>query len=1313
MSGRARSGKSSVLLARSVALSTLLVAAGVLAYAPGSSAAPDRTAAAGAEDVVFRALSDSAVAARKPDGVRLRVRVAPEASRAFEVDLAGLRTVLAAAPTARQAARGASPARVALPDPSGRLVEFAVQEQPVMQAGLAAAHPELRTYAGHRVDDPSQTLALDVTPLGVHASVRDLDQGASWLLDPAYQRRAGTTDTVLSYLGAALPDGPGLVEEDPLRLASSLGGPTGARPRTDAGRGDGSRTAPGALVTDRTYRLALLTDPSYATYFGTQNVLAEKVTLMTRVNQIYNDDFGITMLLVDGTDRLNLDTAAKATGANGPCGANACFEPADLESCGSGTLDRNAFVLGQVLGADEFDIGHIGLGVNGGGIAGLGVVGSSSKASGCTGIPTPEGDFYAIDYVAHEMGHQFNGNHTFNGTLGACSGLNRNGGTSVEPGSGSSVMAYAGICAADDLQPHTDPYFSQRSLDEVDELVTATPGTYDEVQSLAVTGFDAAGETLVLAAGGKSAEVTRGALSGLTLAADVADAVEAVTGFRPQVTGYDGDPSLADGFTLTFGDALGVGGGSAVDVPQVVASSTSPGVSAISGTLVQGGPGGNQGTVTTGANHAPSVTAPADKTLPVRTPFTLTGSGSDVDGDPLTYLWEQNDEGGTSGTQLTSNTKTSGPLFRVFGTYADVTDEGALLSPSPGQNVASGVPSRTFPDLAQVLAGTTNAATGSCPAAPSDTTAVVPRAVLDCYSEFLPTAAYGSGLTGTPELNFRLTARDADPATGGTAHDDVRLTLATSAGPFLVTSRATAGTPAQGGATETVTWAVNGTDAAALAPKVRILLSTDGGATFDRVLAASTANDGSEAVVLPAVGTTKARLKIEAVDNYFFDVNDADFTIEAPLAIEVPSALTGTYSDEVAGDTAARRVTVSATGVDGDQVTAALAGLEGLRLAPVSTSADGVRPGTATFEVVGRVGDAAGERTGTVTVTDGPVTGTTGSTTGGHSASAPLALTVSAETVRTAWSGDTRAVRPSSGDPVARLATTLAPTDDTPGDATRATVTFVDADAAADAPDRVLCTARPTVDAAGTARAACTAPLDADDDQARVETVVSGGYYVRDPGSAADVTTISIVDAPQTRITAGPAAFVLADRVAVRVASSADDATYACTVDGRARTCAPGTNRFTGFGSGTHRIDVTATDAEGVSDPTPATRQWTVPMDDRFLTRGSGWTVVSSATTFRGRYLEARRTGATLTREVRGATRLAVVVDKGPGFGELRVYAGSRPVGTVDLDAPRRFDQATVVLPALDRPFTGTVTLRTLSGERVRVDGLGVTVPRG
>jgi len=107
----------------------------------------------------------------------------------------------------------------------------------------------------------------------------------------------------------------------------------------------------------------------------------------------------------------------------------------------------------------------------------------------------------------------------------------------------------------------------------------------------------------------------------------------------------------------------------------------------------------------------------------------------------------------------------------------------------------------------------------------------------------------------------------------------VGLTVTPNAGPSLVSSRATAGTPAAPGASETVRWVVAGTNTAALAQNVKISLSIDGGNSFPVVLAANTPNDGSEKVTLPKVNTSQARLKVEAVGNYFFDVNDANFTI--------------------------------------------------------------------------------------------------------------------------------------------------------------------------------------------------------------------------------------------------------------------------------------------------------------------------------------------------------------------------------------------------------------------------------------------------
>ena len=295
-------------------------------------------------------------------------------------------------------------------------------------------------------------------------------QGA-WYVDPAYNKR-GTTEHLV-YYGRSLPKTSELAGR-----ARAPADEAGGRPAADGVR----RQRRAATVTQRVYRLALISDPTYADYFGTANVLAEKVTLMNRVNQIYNDDVAIRMVLVNGTDELNFDTDREGDRARTVRAARTPATPwtrtptdyveGQLSYCDVGTLQRNQTVLGQLIGASNYDLGHIALGTNGGGIAGLGVVGSVEKAMGCTGIPDPVGDFYAIDYVAHEMGHQFAGNHTFNGNQWNCSGGNRNQGTSVEPGSGTSIMAYAGICRQDNLQPHSDPYFSQRSITEITRYTT-------------------------------------------------------------------------------------------------------------------------------------------------------------------------------------------------------------------------------------------------------------------------------------------------------------------------------------------------------------------------------------------------------------------------------------------------------------------------------------------------------------------------------------------------------------------------------------------------------------------------------------------------------------------------------------------------------------------------------------------------------------------------------------------------------------------------------------------------------------------------
>jgi hypothetical protein len=344
------------------------------------------------------------------------------------------------------------------------------------------------------------------------------------------------------------------------------------------------------------------------------------------------------------------------------------------------------------------------------------------------------------------------------------------------------------------------------------------------------------------------------------------------------------------GFQVTFTGSL-----AATNVPFLLGvQDFTPGGSGFVGETDKGGAVDNKGIVTTTGDSIPVVTAPTQYTIPLRTPFALTGSATDADGDGLVYSWEQNDRGAGAGTALMSNTKTNGPLFAMFPVSGQISDSDSLMYDSPGENHLTNDPTRVFPDLQQILDNNTNADTGSCPTGPI--APPVPQAVTECFSEFLPTSDYVgfTGVNASPlSLHFRFTARDGR---GGTNSADTTLLLASGTGPFLVTSPNT-GVSLPGGSTQTITWNPAGTNAAPVnATDVKISLSVDDGHTYPYVLAGSTPNDGSEPVTLPMLGTTHARVKIEAVGNIFFDVSNANFAITWPFTgflrpIDNPPAL--------------------------------------------------------------------------------------------------------------------------------------------------------------------------------------------------------------------------------------------------------------------------------------------------------------------------------------------------------------------------------------------------------------------------------------
>ena len=630
--------------------------------------------------LLFTNPAHALVGQRSPDG--LWADVAPDATpqsrtmqarfigpyRQLSADDAALARVLFGAP--REGLPGARAAAITmtLPMPDGGFARFRVMESPILGPKLAAERPDIHTYVAQGVDDPTATARLDITPAGFHAFV--LDASGESFVEPI---QPGMRPYV-SYSKVALDPAEDSFVCHVTEAAGSV------LPRGLAASGDKLRT----------YRLAICATGEYTTFFGgtvgAQNAI---VTTVNRVNGIYEKEVAIRLTLVQ--------TKLFASGATDPFP-----NPDNVNGTLLGECDS---VLDADIGVANYDIGHLVGKGSGGGLASLGVVCSSNKGRGATNSGNPQGDAYDVDYVAHEMGHQFGGDHTFNGTTFNCGGGNRVASSAYEPGSGTTIMAYAGICREENIAAHSDPFFHTRSFDQI-------------------------------------------------------------TAFR------DGSGSCG------------------------VQSNT--------------------------GNTVPTVNAGSDFTIPRGTPFTLTATGNDGDGDPLTYCWEEFDLGDATGFPTPLLNPANSPLFKFRPPTASA--------------------SRTIPALSDLLAGSTP-------------------------WEPLPTA--------DRDLHFRCTVRDNRAGGGGVNYSSMVVHVAGA--PFAVTSP-NGGETLHAGCGTTVTWSVGG---GSVASDVRILLSTDGGNTWS-TLVGSTPNDGSESLNVPCVASNQGRIRIEAIGNIFFDVSNANFQIVNP-----------------------------------------------------------------------------------------------------------------------------------------------------------------------------------------------------------------------------------------------------------------------------------------------------------------------------------------------------------------------------------------------------------------------------------------------
>lgn len=350
----------------------------------------------------------------------------PASYRSLSADFSSLRAFLTDA-----AARGKA---LSVPRPEGGFADFVLSDSGTLPPELAAKYPEIRSYRGS--DPDGNRIRLDVSPLGFHAMVFGKD--GLWMVRP---ESYGTGSRYLSFrrgdIGVSSEFRCGVHGKAAAASLNLVTPPAEMQLTTGTVR--------------RNYRAAVAANHQYVAKFGATVAegLAAVVITINRVNEIYETDFSIHLTLVPNNDLIIYPDAAT-----------------DPYNDDDTALDQNTPNLNAVLGNSAYDIGHV-FTTGSGGITGLGVVCGTNKGRGTTGSPNPSTDAFDIDYVAHEMGHQFGGSHTFNGTSGNCGSGNRVGFAAYEPGSGSTIMAYAGICDAGDLQPHSDPYFHAKSLAEM------------------------------------------------------------------------------------------------------------------------------------------------------------------------------------------------------------------------------------------------------------------------------------------------------------------------------------------------------------------------------------------------------------------------------------------------------------------------------------------------------------------------------------------------------------------------------------------------------------------------------------------------------------------------------------------------------------------------------------------------------------------------------------------------------------------------------------------------------------------------------
>lgn len=357
----------------------------------------------------------------------------------FELKLNALKSRLESAPN-RRVASFTQGVIVDFPNSDGTIEQYRVVEASVMQQELQDRYPELRSYKGQSITNPENSVRFSITPYGLR-SIKMSPNGVDYI-EPATSDR--TVYSVYSRASVPFQSFECGVTDDAIDVSMAEDTGTFQRNAND-----------GQL---RTFILALGCTEEYAAFHVAQAglaedapeadrkaaVLANMVDVMTRVNALYERELSLTMELVSTNE-------------------NVIFLSSPFLSNSNYTqlINQSQQFIDAFVGV-PYDIGHM-LTTGPGGLAQLFSPCTANKARAVSGTGSPIGSQFE-GILMHEMGHQYGSPHTWNGSAGSCNPSNVSVSSAYEPGSGTTIMGYAGICGSQNIQTTRDLYFHQRSL---------------------------------------------------------------------------------------------------------------------------------------------------------------------------------------------------------------------------------------------------------------------------------------------------------------------------------------------------------------------------------------------------------------------------------------------------------------------------------------------------------------------------------------------------------------------------------------------------------------------------------------------------------------------------------------------------------------------------------------------------------------------------------------------------------------------------------------------------------------------------------